>query len=125
MSRERLIGSDFSDYFTEPEMARAGYLKAFEKGQVIDYPLAARHTSGAITDVLYNASVFRNEQGKVLGVFAAARDISERKRAEDKLRGVLAELERSNKDLEQFASSACTPGRNIPAPGSAWRCANG
>ena len=105
-SRERLIGSDFADYFTEPEMARAGYLKVFEQGQVMDYPLAIRHTSGAITEVLYNASVYRNEQGKVLGVFAAARDITARKRAEDKLLGVLAELERSNNDLEQFASIA-------------------
>ena len=106
LSRERLIGSDFSDYFTEPDMARAGYQKVFAEGQVTDYPLAVRHTSGAITEVLYNASVYRNEQGNVLGVFAAARDITERKRAEDKLRGVLAELERSNKDLEQFASIA-------------------
>jgi len=106
LSRERLIGSDFSDYFTEPEMARAGYLKVFAEGQVTDYPLAVRHTSGAITEVLYNASVYRNEQGNVLGVFAAARDITDRKRAEDKLRGVRAELERSNKDLEQFASTA-------------------
>jgi light-regulated signal transduction histidine kinase (bacteriophytochrome) len=87
-------------------MARAGYQKVFAEGQVTDYPLAVRHTSGAITEVLYNASVYRNEQGNVLGVFAAARDITERKRAEDKLRGVLAELERSNKDLEQFASIA-------------------
>ena len=106
LSRERLIGSDFSDYFTEPDMARAGYQKVFAEGQVTDYPLAVRHTSGAITEVLYNASVYRNEQGTVLGVFAAARDITQRKRAEDKLRGVLAELERSNKDLEQFASIA-------------------
>ena len=105
-SREQLIGSDFSDYFTEPEMASAGYQKVFAQGQVIDYPLAIRHTSGTITDVLYNASVYRNEQGEVLGVFAAARDITERKRAESKLRGALADLERSNKDLEQFAAIA-------------------
>jgi len=85
LSRERLIGSDFADYFTEPEMARAGYLKAFAQGQVMDYPLAVRHASGAITEVLYNASVYRNEQGEVLGVFAAARDITERKLAEKAL----------------------------------------
>jgi PAS domain S-box-containing protein len=85
MSREKLIGSDFSDYFTEPDMARAGYQKALAEGQVIDYPLAVRHPSGTIIDVLYNASVYKNEQGEVLGVFAAARDITERKQAEEVL----------------------------------------
>jgi len=85
VSREKLIGNNFADYFTEPEKAHAGYLKVFEQGQVIDYPLAIRHTSGAVTYVLYNASVYRNEQGEVLGVFAAARDITERKRTEEAL----------------------------------------
>lgn len=49
--REKLIGSDFSDYFTEPEKARAGYLKVFSEGYVRDYPLAIRHKSGKITYV--------------------------------------------------------------------------
>ena len=83
--RERLIGTDFSNYFTEPERAREGYRQVFSEGLVRDYPLAIRHTSGRITDVLYNASVYKDEQGKVLGVFAAARDITERKRAEERI----------------------------------------
>src|SRR5574343_1562561 len=72
--REKLIGTDFSDYFTEPEQARAGYEQVFSQGFVRDYPLAVRHVSGRITDVLYNASVYRDHNGEVLGVFAAARD---------------------------------------------------
>jgi len=83
--REELIGSDFSDYFTTPEKARKGYQEVFEKGFVRDYPLAIRHTSGNITDVLYNATVYKNEAGEVQGVFAAARDITKRKRAEEQL----------------------------------------
>jgi PAS domain S-box-containing protein len=86
VTREKLIGSDFSNYFTEPEKARAGYLKVFEEGQVMDYPLSIRHTSGKVTDVLYHASVYRNEEGLVEGVFAAARDITHRKRNEERLR---------------------------------------
>ncbi len=91
-NRDRLVGTDFSDYFTDPEMARAGYQKVFSEGKVVDYPLAIRHTSGSVTDVLYNASVYRNDQGEVIGVFAAARDITERKRAEETLHKKNAEI---------------------------------
>ena len=86
LSRGTLIGSDFSDYFTEPEKAREGYKQVFSKGFVRDYPLAIRHTSGRGIEVLYNATVYKNEAGDVQGVFAAARDITERKRTEETLR---------------------------------------
>lgn len=85
VDRAHLIGSDFADYFTDPEQARAGYQLVFLYGFVTDYPLAIRHVSGKITDVLYNASVYRDAKGRVLGVFAAARDITERKRIEARL----------------------------------------
>ena len=80
--RTELIGSDFTDYFTDPDQARAGYRQAFSQGRVTDYPLAIRHTSGTITDVLYNATVYRDERGDIAGVFAAARDVTDLKRAE-------------------------------------------
>jgi len=86
VNRENLIGSDFADYFTDPEKARAGYQEVFLQGFVTDYPLAIRHVSGKVTDVLYNASVYRDGNGNVLGVFAAARDITERKIMEDELK---------------------------------------
>ena len=92
-SRDELIGSDFSDYFTEPEKARAGYKQVFTDGFVRDYPLAIRHTSGEVTDVLYNATVYRNKAGEVQGVFAAARDITDRKRAEEELQRYSGHLE--------------------------------
>jgi PAS domain S-box-containing protein len=96
VSREELVGTDFSDYFTEPEQARAGYLQAFSEGFVRDYPLAIRHTSGAVTDVLYNATVYRSEEGEVVGVFAAARDITERKRAEEEILRLASIVESSD-----------------------------
>ena len=86
VSRQKLIDTDFSDYFTEPDRAREGYRQAFSKGIVRDYPLAIRHICGTITEVLYNATVFRDQSGRVAGVFAAARDITERIRAEQALR---------------------------------------
>ncbi len=84
-SRSELIGTDFSECFADPEKAREGYRQAFLKGYVTDYPLVLRHRDGRLTNMLYNASVYQNEQGEVLGVFAAARDITERKHAEEAL----------------------------------------
>ncbi len=115
-SRAELIGTDFSDYFTEPEKARAGYQQVFREGSVHDYALELRHAGGQIMSVLYNASVYRDERGRVIGVFAAARDITERKRAEEEIRKLnqelegrvierTAQLEASNKELEAFAYS--------------------
>jgi PAS domain S-box-containing protein len=87
--RDKLIGTDFSSYFTEPEKAQEGYRQVFAKGMVTDYPLTIRHAGDRLTDVLYNASVYRDERGNVLGIFAAARDITGRKKAEDKFRSLL------------------------------------
>jgi PAS domain S-box-containing protein len=95
-SRSELIGTDFSDYFTEPDKAREGYQQVFEKGAVIDYPLVLRHRDNRLTDVLYNASVYRDGAGEVLGVFAAARDITERKRAEETRTRLAAIVESSS-----------------------------
>jgi len=85
-SRAKLVGTDFSDYFTDPEKAQEGYRQVFARGFVTDFPLTLRHRDGHLTDVLYNASVYRDEASKVLGAFAAARDVTERKRAEEALR---------------------------------------
>jgi PAS domain S-box-containing protein len=86
LARDKLIGSDFSDYFTEPSKARSGYQEVLSKGFVRDYPLAIRHASGQVTDVLYNATVYRDEANNVKGVFAAARDITETKKAQESIR---------------------------------------
>jgi nitrogen fixation negative regulator NifL len=83
--REDLIGTDFHNYFTDPGKARTGYEHVFDTGTVRDYELEIQHKDGQITPVVYNASVYRDEAGKVAGVFAAARDITERKQAEREL----------------------------------------
>jgi PAS domain S-box-containing protein len=71
--REQLIGSDFSGYFTDSDKARNGYREVFEKGFVKDYLLTIRHKNGRLTDVLYNASVYHDEQGNVGGICSGAR----------------------------------------------------
>ena len=95
--REELIGADFSNYFTEPAKAREGYQQVFAKGFVTDYPLTIRHKDGRLTDVLYNASVYKDTRGSVLGVFAAARDVTARKRIEEEL------AEQRRRELDRLA----------------------
>jgi len=101
--REKLIDTDFSDYFTEPKKAQEGYRQVFEKGFVADYPLTIRHKNGNLTDVLYNASVYKDDKGNVLGVFAAARDVTEQKWAKD-LRIANKELAFQNDEKEKRAA---------------------
>jgi PAS domain S-box-containing protein len=93
LTREKLMGTDFSTYFTEPEKARAGYEEVFLKGFITDYPLTIRHLHGKLTDVLYNASVYKDLEGKVLGIFATARDHTLAKQATEQLEYVNSELD--------------------------------
>lgn len=93
LPRDQLVGRDFSDFFTDPDLARTAYRKAFAEGSVTDYPLAIRNASGSVMEVLYNASTYRDEAGKVVGVFAAARDVTARKQAEAELANYQRHLE--------------------------------
>jgi PAS domain S-box-containing protein len=78
VARDKLIGTTFSDYFTDPKKAAEIYQLVFTKGRAVEYPLTLRHRDETLTEVLYNASVYRDASGKVLGVFAAARDVTKR-----------------------------------------------
>lgn len=80
MTREKLTGTDFLDYFTEPEKARAVYQEVFARGSVADSPLTLRHQNGTLTDVLFNGSIYKDDSGNVLGVVIVARDVTEQKR---------------------------------------------
>ncbi|OFX19355.1 MAG: hypothetical protein A2V77_19170 [Anaeromyxobacter sp. RBG_16_69_14] len=85
-SREELVGSPFPDYFTDPERASEGVHKTLAEGVVTNYVLALRSKDGSETLVSFNASVFRDTEGRVRGIFASARDITSQRRLEDKLR---------------------------------------
>ncbi len=98
VTRELLIGTDFSEYFTEPQKAHDGYEQAFKLGFVTDYPLTIKSKEGKLTDVLYNASVYKDDKGNVLGVFAAARDYTSAKKATE---GAAV----ATKEMESFSYS--------------------
>lgn len=82
-TRGQLIRTDFFEYFTEPEKARQVYEAVFAKGFVKNHPLVMRDHK--LTDVLFNGSVFKDEDGLVLGAVVVARDVTEQKRFEKEL----------------------------------------
>src|SRR5512145_2623627 len=84
VTRENLIGTNFFEYFTEPEKARDIYKQVFAEGFVADFPLTIR--DGKLTEVLFNGSTYKDEFGKVLGVVVVARDITDHKKIETELR---------------------------------------
>jgi PAS domain S-box-containing protein len=85
ITRIKLTGTDFFDYFTEPQKAREVYQEVFAKGSVADFPLTLRHNKGKLTDVLFNGSIFKDELGNVMGVVIVARDVTEQKRIASEL----------------------------------------
>jgi PAS domain S-box-containing protein len=111
LEREKLIGSDFFDYFTEPQKAREVYQEVFAKGSVADSPLTLRHKDGKLTDVLFNGSVYKDDKGNVVGVVIVARDVTEQKQlAEREIAGREKELMRIE-ELERFRK--LTVGREL------------
>lgn len=80
LTREKLTGTDFLDYFTEPQKAREVYEDVFAMGSVADSPLTIRHKNGKLTDVLFNGSIYKDDKGNVLGVVIVARDVTDQKR---------------------------------------------
>ena len=83
VSREELVGTDFFEYFTEPQKAKEVYQAVFAMGYVADYPLTIK--DGKLTDVLFNGSVYKDDKGNVSGVVVVARDITEQKKIETQL----------------------------------------
>jgi diguanylate cyclase (GGDEF)-like protein/PAS domain S-box-containing protein len=77
VSKDTLIGSDFSQYFSDPNKAKEGYIKVIKDGKLLDYLLQFKNIDGKNIDVLYNASTYSDENGVLEGVFASARDISQ------------------------------------------------
>jgi len=85
-TRAELLGTRFADYFTEPERARSGVQQTFEAGYATEYALTLVSRNRRRLQVSFNASVFKDTEGTIRGIFAAARDITEQQRLEEELR---------------------------------------
>ena len=100
-TRDELIGAPFKSYFTDPERAEAGINRVLSGSKVTDYELTARARDGKETVVSYNATTFHDRDRKLQGVFAAARDVTERKRFEKTRQEDNVELERAKAAAEK------------------------
>ncbi len=110
LGRHALIGSDFANYFTDSKKAHEGCQSAFSQGAISDCLLAIRHASGQVTDVLLNASVYRDTHGNVLGILAAVRDVTARNKAE-------SEVLLLNKKMDSLLNSMAEGAYGIDADG--------
>jgi PAS domain S-box-containing protein len=111
ISREKLTGTDFFDYFTEPQKAREVYQDVFANGYVADSPLTLRHKDGKLTDVLFNGSVYKDDRGNVLGVVIVARDVTDQKRIATELIEAKVFAELATGIAEEAKSNAETAAR--------------
>ena len=104
-TRDELIGAPFKNYFTDPERAEAAIKLVLSEQKVTDYELTACARDGKKTVVSYNATTFYDRGRTLQGVFAAARDVTERKRFEQTLQEKNVELEGANQAKDRFLAS--------------------
>ena len=122
-TRDELIGAPFKTHFTNPARAEAAIAQVLKERKVTNYELTARAVDGRETVVSYDATTFYDRDRKLQGVFAAARDVTDRKQSEDALR-------KSEERLRAFVTASSDmvyrmngdwsemrhlDGRNIPA----------
>lgn len=104
-TRDELIGAPFKDCFTDPDRAEAGIKRVLNEKSVTDYELTARARDGKQTVVSYNATTFYDRNRTLQGVFAAARDVTERKRFEQELQLAKAAAESASRTKSDFLAS--------------------
>ena len=104
-TRDELIGAPFKTFFTEPERAEAGIKLALSKRKVTDYELTARDRDGKETVVSYNATTLYDRDRRLQGVFAAVREITERKQYERSLREATYRAEHANTAKSEFLAN--------------------
>ena len=101
LPREKLTGSEFAGYFTDPELARECHREAFSRGMAAGYLLAIRHASGQLTRLLCSAAPYRNGQNQAAGVIVIAHDVSQQKQREDELARLHADMMFQAEELKQ------------------------
>ncbi|MBA1229551.1 PAS domain-containing sensor histidine kinase [Pseudomonas viridiflava] len=104
-TRDELIGAPCKNFFTDPASAEAAIKRVLSEHTVSDYELTVRAYDGIETVVSYNAATFHDRDRKLKGVFAAARDVTERKRFERTLEEKNIELEHASHMKSEFLAT--------------------
>ncbi|MDP3449603.1 MAG: PAS domain S-box protein, partial [Anaerolineaceae bacterium] len=111
-TRDELIGAPFKNYFTDPDRAEMSVKQVLSEKKITNYELTARARDGRETIVSYNATTFYDRNRKLQGMFAAARDVTERHRLDEVLKEKNSELviaktasEKANLAKSEFLSS--------------------
>src|SRR5204863_2923029 len=104
-TRDELIGAPCKNFFTDPGRADAAIRRVLTENRVSNYELTVRAQSGEETVVSYNAATFHDRDRKLQGVFAAARDVTERKRFERALEEKNVELEHASRMKSGFLAT--------------------
>ncbi len=104
-TRDELIGAPFKNCFTDPARAEAGIKHVLDEGKVTNYELTARARDGRLTVVSYNATTYHDRNRSLQGVFAAARDITERKHYEESLREATHRAEQASRAKSEFLAN--------------------
>jgi len=100
-TRDELIGAPFKNYFTDPERAEAGIKLVLREKKLSNYELTACARDGKTTVVSCNATTFYDRDRKLQGVFAAARDVTERKLLDHAIDEQNLELKRARATAEK------------------------
>jgi PAS domain S-box-containing protein len=104
-TRDELIGAPCRNFFTDPVRADAAIKRVLTENKVSDYELTVRAQNGEKTVVSYNAATFHDRDRNLRGVFAAARDVTERKRFERTLQEKNVELEHASRMKSEFLAT--------------------
>ncbi|MGA2133600.1 MAG: PAS domain S-box protein [Bryobacteraceae bacterium] len=100
-TRDELIGAPCKNYFTDAERAEAGIKQVLREKKLTNYELTACARDGKTTFVSYNATTFYDRDRKLQGVFAAARDVTERKLLDHAIEEQNVELKRARAAAEK------------------------